>query len=427
MFILQGMKLSDYHYELPQERIAAHPLAVRDQARLLCYKDGEISHHVFTEAPELLPDNALVVFNNTKVIPARLFLYRETGARIELLLIHPVSPTEVHSSMQSDGPVQWECMIGNKKKWKDGEVISNAAIVNEVKDYEIGTYEVKGYDVMSNEVPVVSARLIDREKQVVEISWNSEESFAEVVEKSGKLPLPPYLNREAEEEDFERYQTVYAEAKGAVAAPTAGLHFTDRVLNDIQSRGVGLEYVTLHVGAGTFQPVKTDDPRAHDMHVEQIRLSRQNVQRLLENEGPVVATGTTSMRVLESMYWFGIDAIENPDLPADHVFFLGQNKPYEIPGSQRVDTKTALKALLDHFDKHKLDELSAETGIYILPGYRFRLVDAIFTNFHLPGTTLILLVAAFIGEDWREVYQQALDEGYRFLSYGDSSLLFRKT
>jgi S-adenosylmethionine:tRNA ribosyltransferase-isomerase len=405
------MKLSDYHYELPPARIAGHPLAVRDQAKLLRYKDGSVSHHIFTEAPALLPKDSLVVFNNTKVIPARLYLYRKTGARIELLLLHPVFPAEVHSSMQSSGPVQWECMIGNKKKWKNNEVIS---------------IEVKGVGLTIKAPYTVFARIIDREKQIVEISWDGDFSFAEVVEHTGKLPLPPYLNREAEEDDYERYQTVYAEAKGAVAAPTAGLHFTDRVLEDMRRRNIGMEYVTLHVGAGTFQPVKTDDPRAHDMHLEQIRLSRANVQRLLEHEGLIVATGTTSMRVLESMYWFGIESLKRADLPADHVFFLGQDKPYETAENQLVDTKTALKSLLDHFDKHGLTELSAETGIYILPGYTFRLVDAIFTNFHLPGTTLILLVAAFIGEDWRKLYQAALEQDYRFLSYGDSSLLFRK-
>ena len=406
MFILQGMKLSDYHYELPASRIAVHPLAIRDQAKLLCYKDGKTTHHIFTKAPDLLPDNALVVFNNTKVIPARLFLYRETGARIELLLLHPVAPAEVHSSMQSSESVQWECMIGNKKKWKDDEVIA-------IGEKGKGAFRIE-------------AKLLDREKQIVEIRWDSEKSFAEVVEMAGKLPLPPYLNREAEAEDFERYQTVYAAAKGAVAAPTAGLHFTDRVLEAFHARGIGIEHVTLHVGAGTFQPVKTDDPRVHDMHVEQIRLSRTNVQRLLQHEGPVVATGTTAMRVLESMYWFGMEALQNPDLPADHVFFLGQNKPYQVPDSQLVDTKKSLKALLAHFDRHGLEALSAETGIYVLPGYQFRLVDAMFTNFHLPGTTLILLVAAFIGADWRKVYDAALEQDYRFLSYGDSSLLFRK-
>ncbi|MEZ4686002.1 MAG: S-adenosylmethionine:tRNA ribosyltransferase-isomerase [Bacteroidia bacterium] len=399
------MKLSDYHYELPASRIAVHPLAVRDQAKLLCYRGGSISHHVFTEAPALLPDNALVVFNNTKVIPARLFLYRETGARIELLLLHPIAPAEVHTSMQSSGPVQWECMIGNKKKWRDDEVIGNGR-------KEKGEFSIE-------------AKLLDREKQIVEISWDGDASFAEMVEMAGKLPLPPYLNREAEEDDFERYQTVYAAAKGAVAAPTAGLHFTDRVLEAMRKRGIGLEHVTLHVGAGTFQPVKTDDPRAHDMHVEQIHLGRANVQRLLDHEGPVIATGTTSMRVLESMYWFGLEAAHNPGLPADHVFFLDQNKAYLIPDNQLIDTKKSLKALLDHFDRHGLKSLTAETGIYVLPGYRFRMVDAMFTNFHLPGTTLILLVAAFIGEDWRRVYDAAMEQDYRFLSYGDSSLLFK--
>lgn len=444
------MKLSDYHYDLPDAAIANHPLAQRDQAKLLHYKDGNITHKVFTDVPDLLPEDSLVVFNNTKVIPARLFLQRATGARIELLLLHPIEPVEVSQSMKSYEPVQWECMIGNKKKWKDGEVISN-----EIMSHGSLVHGENGDEV------VIYAKLVDREKQIVEISWSSDQDFATVIEEAGKLPLPPYLNRNAEDDDYERYQTVYAKAKGAVAAPTAGLHFTDAVLEGLAARGIGREYVTLHVGAGTFQPVKEDDPRAHHMHVEQISLERSNVERLLAHPGKIIAVGTTSMRVLESVYWFGVEAHENPDLPADHTFFLDQDRPYEQSNnrtfghsssrgchsegsrgennqiteqpsnqafegeSDEIDIRTALQALLDYFDRHSLQTITAETGIYILPGYSFKLVDGIFTNFHLPGTTLMLLVAAFIGEDWRSVYDRALAEDYRFLSYGDSSLLWR--
>ena len=329
-------------------------------------------------------------------------MHRATGARIELLLLHPVTPVEVHSSMESSGPVSWECMIGNKKKWKDGEKLSLS---------------------LMDEKVTFSALLIDREKQIVEFSWSSDDDFATIVEAIGNLPLPPYLNRDAEDDDYERYQTVYAEAKGAVAAPTAGLHFTDKVLNQLEAKGIGREYVTLHVGAGTFQPVKTDDPRAHDMHVEQIRLSRKNVERMLNHQGKTYAVGTTSMRVLESMYWFGLEAIQNPNLPTDHVFFLGQNTPYQTPENEQVSVKESLEALIRHLNQHNLDAVAAETGIYILPGYKFKIVNGLFTNFHLPGTTLMLLVAAFIGDDWQKVYESALENDYRFLSYGDSSLL----
>ncbi|MFK7972991.1 MAG: S-adenosylmethionine:tRNA ribosyltransferase-isomerase [Bacteroidia bacterium] len=398
------MKLSDFHYDLPQSRIASHPLAIRDEAKLLHYQHGTINHHQFRDAGSLLPAKSLVVFNNTKVIPARLFLYRTTGARIELLLLHPVLPVEVHSAMESSDPVQWQCMIGNKKKWKDGEIIRSEKMENGVR---------------------LEASMINREDNTVELRWDTEDDFATIIELSGKLPLPPYLNRDVEEDDYERYQTVYARAKGAVAAPTAGLHFTERVFADLEERNIGKEYVTLHVGAGTFQPVKTDDPRQHDMHVEQIRLSRQNIERLIAHQGNVIAVGTTSMRVLESMYWFGVEAFKNKELPKDHLFSLNQHLPYQIPAQEQPDVADALKALLAHFDRHELDYAAAETGIYILPGYSFKLVDGIFTNFHLPDTTLMMLVAAFVGDDWKTIYQEALDGDYRFLSYGDSSLLMR--
>lgn len=398
---------SDYTYHLPEARIAQYPLSQRDAAKLLHYRAGTISHHVFKDVASLLPENALIVYNDTRVIPARLIMHRETGARIEILLLLPSSPTEMHQAMTATETVSWSCMIGNKKKWKAEEVLRI------------------DLTVAGNPVQL-AATLEDREAQIVRFTWDSAETdFATLVEAAGKLPLPPYLNREAEAADATRYQTVYAENKGAVAAPTAGLHFTDEVLESLDKRGVQRAQVTLHVGAGTFQPVKTEDAEAHDMHVEQMVIRKAEVLRFRDHAGPIIGVGTTSMRVLESLYWFGVEALEADDLPANHAFHLDQKTPYQKRAAALPTQEQALTALVQHLDKHNLESVVAETGIYVLPGYPFQLVDGLFTNFHLPGTTLMFLVAAFVGEDWEKIYQSALDNEYRFLSYGDSSLLWR--
>lgn len=397
--------LSDYHYELPQARIAQRPAEPRDAARLLCYRQGEISHHIFRQLDTLLPPGSLLVFNDTRVIPARLYFRRESGALIELLLLHPLDPAEVHRAMAAEGNTSWELMVGNKKKWKAGETLRSRL---PLADTEIE----------------ISAQWLDRERNHVQFTWEpAGVSFAELIGAAGELPLPPYLGREADTEDRERYQTVYARHEGAVAAPTAGLHFTAEVLEALEARGIGRAFVTLHVGAGTFMPIKTNDATAHDMHIEQLLFGTELLEQLIRHEGPLIPVGTTSMRVLESLYWFGLEAMQAGELPAEHAFRLEAQQAYRQAPATLPPPKAALQALLKHMQQHKLHRLCAETAIYIYPGYPFRLCQGLVTNFHLPETTLMLLVAALLGPDWRRVYQTALDEGYRFLSYGDSSLL----
>lgn len=400
--------LSSFHYELPQERIASHPLSRRDQSKLLVYREGNIAHRHFFDISKELPQGSLLVLNDTKVIPARLILHRATGARIEILLLKPIAPKEVHKAMVVKGHCSWVCMIGNKKKWKDDEILTL-------------TLEYEGVRVH------LHVSLIDREKQWVQLSWDQPEvTFAEVVDAIGKLPLPPYLNREANQRDREQYQTVYAEQQGAVAAPTAGLHFTDSVLKDLEERGVEKDFVTLHVSAGTFQPVKHEVATEHPMHAEQLIISQANVDKLLSKWPNIIGVGTTSMRVLESLYWFGVQILNNehPSRPGQ-PFRLDQHYAYTFEGKELPDTPVALQAVKTYLETQKLTHLVGETEIYIYPGYDFKLVKGLITNFHLPETTLMLLVAAFIGDDWRKVYEAALANEYRFLSYGDSSLLWR--
>jgi S-adenosylmethionine:tRNA ribosyltransferase-isomerase len=403
------IRLADYDYELPEDRIAKVPLSQRDQSRLLVYRKGAISHRHFYELPQELPEEPLLVFNDTRVIPARIIMHRESGARIEILLLKPVSPREVHKAMLARGHSSWECMIGNKKKWKDQETLRLSL-------------EVEGQPVS------LYAQLIDRERQWVEFHWESEEelTFAELVKAVGNLPLPPYLKRDATERDKLQYQTVYARAEGAVAAPTAGLHFTDSVLEELKARNVGQEYVTLHVGAGTFQPVKSENAASHAMHGEQIIIRRSNLQRLLAHWPGIIAVGTTSLRVLESLYWLGVEMRQRPEaFSLNAPWQLDQHVAYRYPQEELPSPPEALQSLLVYMEQHKLEQVTAETEIYIYPGYEFKMIQGLITNFHLPKTTLILLVAALIGEDWRKVYESALSEDYRFLSYGDSSLLMR--
>jgi len=390
---MKALSLHDFAYSLPEHAIPAYPLANRAQAKLLRYEKGKISHHNFHSLPELLPDGALLVFNDTRVIPARLFFHRETGARIEVLLLEPSSSSDMHQVMQSSEACEWNCMIGGLKKWKDDEVLR----------LDIGTC-------------VLEARLKNRTSCTVELKWNATISLSEVLDASGKLPLPPYLHRETEASDKERYQTVYAENEGAVAAPTAGLHFTQDVIDRLSNKSIHQTRLTLHVGAGTFKPVKVDDPRDHDMHNEKMCISRKSIVELMEVKGPIVPVGTTSMRTLESLYIWGCKLIENPSTP----FIIEKLEAYSLP---KHPTQTALQAILKYMDKLGIDEVYGQTEILIYPGYQFALCGALITNFHLPETTLIMLVAAFIGEDWRTVYDEALQNEYRFLSFGDSSLL----
>ena len=394
--------LRDYEYTLPDERIAKFPLEKRDSSQVLNYKKGEIRHFHFFDIPDLLPADTLLVYNDTKVIPARLIFQRETGAKIEIFLLKPTAPTTVIPEiMLAKHPVTWETMIGNAKKWKAGEALQGKVI--------IGGREV-----------VLSAKLLDRELKQVEFSWNAADiAFVDLVEASGEIPLPPYLNRRPEAEDRDRYQTVYSKKEGAVAAPTAGLHFTAEVFDRLRKKGIREAQVTLHVSAGTFQPIKVDNVLEHPMHSEQIQINRATIVTLLENAETTVAVGTTSVRTLESLYWFGVKIIEGKGAEFFVSKLLAYEKREKFPS--KVD---ALQAILDLMDRENQDSILGQTEIFIFPGYTFRMIEGLITNFHQPGSTLILLIATILGEDWKTVYGEALAKDYRFLSYGDSSLLW---
>lgn len=396
-----SVKLENYLYQLPDEAIAKYPLAERDQSRLLVYRKGNIEHHRFKEVALQLPADSLLFFNNTKVIPARMLFQKDTGARIEIFLLHPVAPSTVISEVLSQqAACSWECMIGNLKRWPDGGTLERKLQVN-------------GQEIC------IKAQLENRATGRVHFSWEANDvRFAELVEAGGEVPLPPYLNRKAEEEDKPRYQTIYSEAEGAVAAPTAGLHFTPAVMESLKEKGIESDYLTLHVSAGTFRPIK-DSVAEHPMHREQIIIRRRNLEKLLQAKGPVIPVGTTSMRTLESLFWYGVKLLKNPDAS----FFISKDEAYRYAEEAIPAPEQALEAVLQKMKCDGTEELWGETEIFIIPSYRFRLCKGLLTNFHQPESTLILLVAAFIGADWKEVYRQALDKGYRFLSYGDSSLL----
>lgn len=387
--------LHEFIYDLPADRIAAHPLVERDQSKLLVYDRGAIRHEMFRSVAEQLPAHALLVFNNTKVIPARLQFKKDTGADIEIFLLDPLEPSPVVAmAMIAEGRATWRCAIGNLKKWKPGTSLQKVA-----------------GDV------VLTATLSDRNKGIVHLSWTGGHSFAETISRLGEVPLPPYIKRAAEAADRERYQTVYSKNDGAVAAPTAGLHFTEPVFQSLTERGIATDFLTLHVSAGTFQPIKTTSVQDHLMHAEQVTVTLANVRNLLNNP-MVIAVGTTSMRTLESLYWYGVRLLSDPDAS----FHISQRDPYLLH-ERLPDRNEALRAVLNFMEQRGQDRVTGETSIYILPGYTFRVCRGLITNFHQPGSTLIVLVAAFIGPDWRTVYKSALDNDYRFLSYGDSSLL----
>lgn len=397
---LTPINLQDYVYDLPDERIAKYPLEERDLSKLLHYQQGQIHHRSFKDIVDLIPKGSTLAFNNTKVIPARMIFYKDTGAQIEIFLLKPVAPSNILSLvMQERVQVQWECMIGNFKKWKGGQILKRIL--------EDGDKAVE-----------VQVKVTDEASKTVRFSWqNPDYSFAEIVELAGKVPLPPYLNREPEAEDKPRYQTVYSEKDGAVAAPTAGLHFTPEILERLKDKEVKETFFTLHVSAGTFQPIKTENVIEHPMHSEQLVVPIQSIKEVIEAKDKVIAVGTTSMRTLESLYWFGIRL-----LSGNEVFAIDKLEPYEQKG-ELPDRKAAFQAILDWMNSHKLSQIIGSTEIFIFPGYTFTVCDGLITNFHQPGSTLMLLVAALIGEDWQNVYKSALANDYRFLSYGDSSLL----
>jgi S-adenosylmethionine:tRNA ribosyltransferase-isomerase len=388
------LKIKDFTYTLPEERIALYPLPRRDHSKLLVYRDGKIEHHPFLSLSDHLPLDSLLFFNNTKVIPARLRFKKDTGATIEIFLLHPVFPSPLLTQTMAALEVcRWECAIGNLKRWASGTHLQ--LDLNGVR---------------------LQAVLTNRDQSIVEFRWNNGQSFAEVLQVAGETPLPPYIKRKAEVTDQDRYQTIYSRFDGAVAAPTAGLHFTEDVLAKLRLKEIKLDYLTLHVSAGTFQPVKSENADEHTMHEEQIVVTRENLENMLTREKFIVAVGTTSMRTLESVYWYGAKLLSDPE----SEFNIGQQDAYTLPAPSRDE---AIQAVLRVMDKKESDHLTGETSIYIKPGYAFKICQGLITNFHQPGSTLLLLVAAFVGNDWRKVYEEALKNDYRFLSYGDSSLL----
>ncbi len=401
---VKELKASEYTYELPADRIASYPLPDRDASRLLVYKDKKIQDAKFKDIARFLDPETLMVFNNTRVVQARLEFFKDTGARVEIFCLHPVGARrDVGLALSGGSPSRWFCLVGNAKKWKAGPLV----IQHPGSKFCLQAHKVQA----------------SGEGYLIDFSWSPANlSFAEVLELTGKTPLPPYIARPAEQKDKATYQTIFARKDGSVAAPTAGLHFTDRVLKSLNKKGVLQDFVTLHVGAGTFKPVTADHIGEHRMHGEQFSVTRAFIQKLAVHQHPIVPVGTTCMRTLESLYWIG--AILDAGVAADEdSLYLPQWAPYAFSG-EKPDRSTAMRALLDHMDRHDKDTMEGETALIIVPGYRFAMTDALVTNFHQPGSTLLLLVAAFTGAAWQQIYHHALQHPYRFLSYGDACLLF---
>ncbi len=388
------VRKSDFFFELNEDQIAKYPLNKRDQSKLLCYQYGKITHHKFTDVSSILPKDSLLIMNNAKVIPARLYFKRKTGALIEVLLLEPVKPSSYEKSFASTQACQWKCMIGNSKKWKEGEFLD-----------------------LSIQSGLIQAQLISKTHRIVELSWTNKKLFTEVLQKIGELPLPPYLNRKTEDSDIKTYQTVFAKNEGSVAAPTAGLHFTDDVLSNIVDKGVAISEVTLHVGAGTFLPVKEDDVINHEMHQEHFEVTIDTLN-LLMNHDQRIAVGTTSLRVLESLYWIGIQLSQN-----DESFFVSKLEPYEK--NSKLTFKESIGIIQSYMHTHNITVIEAATEILILPDCELKSITGLITNFHLPESTLLMLIASIVGEEWKDIYETAKAEKYRFLSYGDSSILFK--
>ncbi len=400
--IAANIELAAYRYQLPDSKIAKYPLANRSASKLLVYNQQTIEHAQFFQIPEHLPAKSILVFNDTKVIPARLNFQKKSGAQIEIFLLAPKQPhTEVTQAMTVTACTTWHCMVGNKKRWKSDTPL--------MRYFESPKGRVK-----------ITASYADYGQNYIQFEWDLDTlAFVEIVELMGTTPLPPYLNRKAEDSDKPRYQTVYSQKEGAVAAPTAGLHFTTEVLDALKTKGYKMEYLTLHVGAGTFQPIKSDKVLEHPMHNEQIQIERNTIEHLAKANKPVIAVGTTSIRSLESVYWFGVQLLQN----TGDTFHIKKLLPYELGFEQSPSRQAAFTAVQNYMKAHNLDTLYGDTEIFIFPGYKFQVVDGLITNFHQPESTLILLIAALLGEDWKTVYNSALKNDYRFLSYGDSSLL----
>jgi len=404
------IRISDYNYDLPDERIAKFPLAQRDHSKLLVYEHGRVGEDVFYNLPNHLPEGALMVFNNTRVIQARLHFRKAdaegqpTGALIEVFLLEPAQPSDYEQMFQTTGHCAWYCLVGNLKKWKEGALRR--------------TVSLKG-----QEVTVSATRgAVHGTSHEISFDWTGDASFAEIIDAMGELPIPPYLNRATQESDKTTYQTVYSKIKGSVAAPTAGLHFTPAVLEAIDRKGIDREEVTLHVGAGTFKPVKSEEIAGHEMHTEYISVRRETLEKLLRHDCRAIAVGTTSVRTLESLYYMGLKVLRQPDLGEEQLH-VGQWEPYDDKTAAGVSAADAIGALLEWLDRQQLPVLHSSTQIIIAPGYDYKIVRMLVTNFHQPQSTLLLLVSAFVKGHWRTIYDYALSHDFRFLSYGDSSLI----
>ena len=400
------IRIKDYNYDLPDERIAKFPLSQRDKSKLLVYNHGEVSQDEFSNITRYLPQGALMVFNNTKVIQARLHFRKETGSLIEIFLLEPALPADYEQMFQTTSTCSWYCMVGNLKKWKGGPLTT--------------TVEIAGQPTA---VQLTAERDMSCETALkIDFKWTGNKlSFAELLDKAGELPIPPYLNRNTQESDKTTYQTVYSKIKGSVAAPTAGLHFTQRVLADIDQHGIDREELTLHVGAGTFKPVKSEEIESHSMHTEYVCIRRTTLEKLLQHNCEAIAVGTTSVRTLESLYYMGCKVKANPNVSLEQLH-VNQWEPYE-PTPTNITPTEAIGELIAYMDRNNLPSLHSSTQIIIAPGYQYKIVKRLVTNFHQPQSTLLLLVSAFVGGDWKNIYRYALDNDFRFLSYGDSSIL----
>lgn len=404
------LSVHDFTYELPEQKIARYPLPERDSSRLLIYKEGAIQEAIYRDIYQHLPPDSLLIFNNTKVVAARLLFQKPTGAVVEIFCLEPPPQyADMTTAMTQKGKVTWICLIGGASKWKPGQILE------------------KKMDWNGQEI-TLHARYLGKEKDsfAIELSWTPESlTFAEVLHVAGNIPLPPYIKREVEQADSDRYQTIYANTEGSVAAPTAGLHFTDAVFEQLDRKQIRREYVTLHVGAGTFKPVKSETMGEHPMHSEFIDVSTGTIERILQYlHKHITVVGTTSLRTIESLYWLGVKTAHHPDLPLEELV-VHQWDPYELEGKP-VAAQKALESLLQYMHAHKMHRIITKTSLLIAPGYTFQIPRALVTNFHQPQSTLLLLVAAFVGNDWRKIYTYALENEFRFLSYGDGCLLFRQ-
>jgi S-adenosylmethionine:tRNA ribosyltransferase-isomerase len=402
---MKNIDINEYDYNLPEDKIAQYPVSERDMSKLLIYKECRISKDIFTNISDYIPPDSLLVFNNSRVIHARLIFNKDTGAKIEILCLEPISPVDYEESLRSTETVEWNCIVGNLKKWKRGKI------------YIPFIYRGKNF--------ILAAEKLSQENEScrVRFTWNCRNlSFSDLIESTGHIPLPPYITREDEADDKKRYQTIYSRVNGSVAAPTAGLHFTDSVVEKLKGKGINSVWITLHVGAGTFLPIKAGRINEHTMHSEQFFVTKDTIKLLLSYHGKIIPVGTTSARTLESLYWLGVKLIEIPNNLIS-CLSLEQWEPYYMRSD--ITVNDSLNALLNYLNNHKFTSVNARTSLMIIPGYNFRMINGIVTNFHQPKSTLLLLISALVGTTWKDIYKFALENNFRFLSYGDSSFLLK--